>query len=1102
MEAATVGGLIRQVAGRIDAQSNPERALNRLAAGWRSNNQATLSRLVGREGIAAALALPDALESCTHSAVATQSLAKHLVGSGGDVVMAWVESRADDGELRLAPMLAMAAEQGQAQYLEQAARARVAAGPTEDALACLPLAGDADWLLSSADGAMLGRVELLLWNAGARGASIPELGVWLTEQRAAKEQLLLAGLTGSLSSRIIAARTLSVAADGFVHSVPKELRAELLRVARRLAAHPLAQVSMPAARGLGRLASHFKEARMHVLRGLLGSNLAARRRALTALASMPEPDRPLLELHLDALLDDEEADPWDIAALAIAIPHLACEHRVLWERLHQQLVGRRFGAEVLYSASRGLCMLARANKLDRVAGELLFDLRARARRAKPRTVAEAMLWHQIYRETNFLEGVPPDPSDVELVLDNLVDVALRLGASRVEKKLGPALRVLLPTVEASLELAQDGDDVAERARALVSLESCTRAFAASPWDSLLRAAAADGSRLNKRRDAAREELLELAATTLAAAETPDFAVHRGVLRMLGQLLDEQAGTPARGPAVARIVAAIDDTPWLAKLKSRDRSKFAKPLAELLWRLLDATRVDPEREISRVYGRFAAWWVLACNAGIELLSVVARSEAAAREDDALFADAAADELRRAIAGESVAAQTRFTTQLTGAPPTPTSGGWDDAVSDALEELDAADTLLAQALKLLADALRELAQSGELLTVASLDQALARLAEARAALEVVLRDPLQALGSVGAPESRQVTAAPKHLEMAHRIRRRGVSAHPELPELLVGDLGPLLTPVALRAVKQLLERHADQEHGVQSRRERIIGRYRVIERLGGGYAGDVWLIADLETERRFVMKTPNIGRHKGTKKEKIIVDALFAEAAALKSIYHPRVASFHDYGLHEGLPYLVVEYLIGIDLGVLTGARVLSLKEMKPIVADVAAGLSALHAGRLVHRDVKPGNVFLRFDLPPDTKVDAGECRDARILEAVVIDFGFVRAFIEGEEAKAEHVGGTLGYMAPEQVVNDMLDAKTDVYGLAATVYAAMTDRSFFDEMADKMQRARAHLEQEPLADPRRRLRIPEPCFELLRVATQLDPKARPTMREFADAFAEL
>ncbi len=152
----------------------------------------------------------------------------------------------------------------------------------------------------------------------------------------------------------------------------------------------------------------------------------------------------------------------------------------------------------------------------------------------------------------------------------------------------------------------------------------------------------------------------------------------------------------------------------------------------------------------------------------------------------------------------------------------------------------------------------------------------------------------------------------------------------------------------------------------------------------------------------------------------------EVEVMTAIRHPNVVHIYACGhLNGGEPYLVMEYLEGESLGSLVrrGDR-LEIKRAIEIVTDAAAGLGAAHASGIVHRDVKPDNIFL-----------VGPKGDPKI--AKVVDFGLARLYGSSGLTAKGMILGTPEYMSPEQAVNDPLDARTDVYGLGVVMYRLLT-----------------------------------------------------------------
>lgn len=216
-------------------------------------------------------------------------------------------------------------------------------------------------------------------------------------------------------------------------------------------------------------------------------------------------------------------------------------------------------------------------------------------------------------------------------------------------------------------------------------------------------------------------------------------------------------------------------------------------------------------------------------------------------------------------------------------------------------------------------------------------------------------------------------------------------------------------------------------------RTVRHYRVWGRLSRGGMGDVWLARHAELALPVVIKTVHRlpGEHTETAWERLL-----AEARMSARLTSPRVVRVIDVGVHvppvgEAQPFLVEEYVDGIDLAEFDGARRACLKRALPlwVVADYAAqaaeGLHAAHQSGVVHRDVKPSNLF---------GYGHGLLK--------VGDFGIAAASGSEDAPRA----GTASFMAPEQFLGLAVDRRADVYSLGATAYALRYGRPPFPHVS--------------------------------------------------------
>jgi serine/threonine protein kinase len=217
----------------------------------------------------------------------------------------------------------------------------------------------------------------------------------------------------------------------------------------------------------------------------------------------------------------------------------------------------------------------------------------------------------------------------------------------------------------------------------------------------------------------------------------------------------------------------------------------------------------------------------------------------------------------------------------------------------------------------------------------------------------------------------------------------------------------------------------------------------------------------------------------------------EAEMMLPLRHPNIMHVYALGeLKDGSPYIVMQYLDGESLGaVFRRGDPIECHLALRIASEAAAGLAAAHAEGIVHRDVKPDNIFL---------VGSPE----RLRSVKVLDFGLARlAGATGLTAKGMIVG-TPEYMAPEQAVNDATDARSDVYGLGIVLYRLLTGVLPF-AFNNEIDLLAAHLALRPPPLSRYGVRTHEAFERVLMGALRKVPGNRyPAMSDFYEDLERL
>jgi tetratricopeptide (TPR) repeat protein len=259
-------------------------------------------------------------------------------------------------------------------------------------------------------------------------------------------------------------------------------------------------------------------------------------------------------------------------------------------------------------------------------------------------------------------------------------------------------------------------------------------------------------------------------------------------------------------------------------------------------------------------------------------------------------------------------------------------------------------------------------------------------------------------------------------------------------------------------------------------KTLGHYRVLESLGKGGMGEVYLAEDTTLKRRVAIKT--LGAALPT--EPRWVARLRREAEALAAVNHPNVVTVHAVEEVEGVPFVVMEFIEGRTVAELLPPGGFPLPRFVELAMAIGAALEAAHGRGVVHRDLKPGNVMVTAD---------GRVK--------VVDFGLAKVSRQdsiagtGESATttAGLVLGTVPYMAPEQFAGEPADARTDLYALGVVLFEMATGRRPFvgATAADLMGR----ILLEPAPEPHTlRPELPDRLARVIQALLAKDPAVRP------------
>jgi serine/threonine protein kinase/tetratricopeptide (TPR) repeat protein len=216
---------------------------------------------------------------------------------------------------------------------------------------------------------------------------------------------------------------------------------------------------------------------------------------------------------------------------------------------------------------------------------------------------------------------------------------------------------------------------------------------------------------------------------------------------------------------------------------------------------------------------------------------------------------------------------------------------------------------------------------------------------------------------------------------------------------------------------------------------IGRYVILQKLGEGAMGEVYIAHDPELDRKVAVKILSASHAEAEDAASRV--RLLREAQALAQLSHPSVVAVHDVGTYDGRVFLAMEFIDGITLEEWLKEGKRSWREIVQVLAAAGHGLAGAHAKNIIHRDFKPANVLIARDGRVRV-LDFGLARSSDSSEpppADIEDTPSGRSWLYSELSRAGSISGTPKYMSPEQL-KGRSDARSDQFSFCFVLYEAL------------------------------------------------------------------
>jgi len=270
---------------------------------------------------------------------------------------------------------------------------------------------------------------------------------------------------------------------------------------------------------------------------------------------------------------------------------------------------------------------------------------------------------------------------------------------------------------------------------------------------------------------------------------------------------------------------------------------------------------------------------------------------------------------------------------------------------------------------------------------------------------------------------------------------------------------------------------------------VGPYEIISAAGAGGMGEVYRARDTRLNRDVAIKVLPAAFSRDPDR----LRRFQQEAQAVAALNHPNILAIHDFGEHEGSPYIVAEFLEGETLRARLNAGTVPVRKATELAEQVARGLAAAHDKGIVHRDLKPENIFVT----PDGRVKILDFGLAKLTPEVTPD-----AATLASQTEPGVVMGTVGYMSPEQVKGLTADHRSDLFSFGAILYEMLSGRRAF-RGETSVETMSAILKEDPPEFSETNRNVPPALDRIVRHCLEKNPEERfQSAHDVAFALGEL